>query len=110
MSNVLTYKGFYGSIEFFEEDNVFHGKILGISDCFLYEGDSVQSLKQDFQDSVNEYIDFCNEVGKEPEKAYKGTFNVPIESSLHKKLSVYSSEHGKTLNGTVEEAIRHYVS
>ena len=106
MKNALSYKGFYGSVEFSDEDNVFFGKIIGINDHITYEGDNVKGLRSDFQESVDEYLETCIQLCKEPEKTYKGTFNVRITPSLHKQLAVYSISNGKTLNSTVEEAIQ----
>jgi predicted HicB family RNase H-like nuclease len=109
MNNALNYKGYYGSVEFSAEDEVFHGRIIGINDHITYEGDSVKSLKKDFISAVDEYLETCAKLGKEPEKAYKGTFNVRIEPALHRQLVNYSYSHGKTLNSAVEEAIRNYI-
>ena len=110
MKNTLSYKGYFGSVEFSGEDDVFYGRIIGINDRITYEGDSVQSLRQDFNAAVDEYLNVCAELGKEPEKSYKGTFNVRIEPTLHQQLVVYSSSHGKSLNAVVAEAISNYVS
>ena len=110
MKNLLNYKGYFGSVEFSDEDNIFHGRIIGINDRITYEGDNVKSLRQDFNAAVDEYLDTCAELGKEPEKSYKGTFNVRIEPALHRQLVVYSSSHGKSLNAVVAEAISNYVS
>jgi len=109
MKNNLIYKGYYGSVEFSGEDNIFHGKIIGINDHITYEGDSVQTLQKDFIAAVEEYIDTCKELGKEPEKTYKGSFNVRIEPELHRQLALYSISHRKSLNSAVEEAIRSYL-
>ena len=109
MKNSLIYKGYYGSVEFSGEDNIFHGKIIGINDRITYEGDSVHTLKKDFIAAVEEYIETCKELCKEPEKTYKGSFNVRIEPELHKQLAVYSISHRKSLNSAVEEAIRNYL-
>ncbi|MCL2054568.1 MAG: type II toxin-antitoxin system HicB family antitoxin [Oscillospiraceae bacterium] len=110
MKNTLNYKGYYGSVEFSDEDSLFFGRIIGINDRIIYEGDSVQSLRQDFIDSVNDYLEVCAEIGKEPERAYKGTFNIRINPELHRQLAIYSSVCGKSLNSAVEEAIRNYVN
>jgi len=59
--------------------------------------------------AVDEYLNVCIELGKEPEKSYKGTFNVRIDPALHRQLVVYSSSHGKSLNAVVAEAISNYV-
>ena len=109
MKNAISYKGYYGSIEFSDEDNIFFGRIMGINDRIIYEGGDVHSLRRDFEESVDEYIELCAEIGKEPEKSYKGTLNIKINPSLHRQLAIFSASHGKTLSTAVEEAIRNYI-
>ena len=105
----MSYKGYYGSVEFSDDDNVFYGRIIGINDRITYEGDNVKSLRKDFKEAVDEYLEICSQLGKKPEKVYKGTFNIRITPALHKQLALYSASTGKTLNATVEEAIRNYI-
>ena len=109
MKNTLSHKGYYGSVEFSDEDSVFFGRIIGINDRITYEGDNVNSLRHDFEEAVEEYLEICAQMGKEPEKSYKGTFNVRITPELHRQLALYSSSQGKSLNSTVEEAIKSYI-
>ena len=109
MKNTMSYKGYYGSVEFSDEDNVFFGRIIGINDRITYEGDSVITLRHDFETAVEDYIETCKQIGKEPEKAYKGVFNVRIEPALHRQLALFSASQGKTLNSTVEDAIRVFI-
>ena len=109
MKNVMSYKDYYGSVEFSDEDDVFWGRIIGINDRITYEGTDIKSLREDFKHAVEDYLEVCKELGKEPEKTYKGSFNVRIGSALHKQLAVYSASHGMTLNAAVEEAIREYI-
>jgi len=109
MKNNMSYNGYCGSVEFSEEDNVFFGRIIGVNDRITYEGDNVNSLRRAFEEAVDDYLDMCKQLGKEPEKIYKGTFNVRIAPDLHKQLALFSSSNGKSLNSTVEEAIRNYI-
>ncbi|MCL2219480.1 MAG: type II toxin-antitoxin system HicB family antitoxin [Chitinispirillia bacterium] len=109
MKNVLTYKGYCGSVEFSEEDDVFHGKLIGIKGLVSYEGNSVESLRKDFIDAVDDYLAMCKETGTEPVGNCEGIFNVKIEPALHKQLAAYSISHGKSLNAAVEEAISNLV-
>lgn len=41
---------------------------------------------------------------------YKGTFNVRIQPSLHRRLTMYASKEGEALDSTVEKAIQKYVA
>ena len=109
MKNAMSYKGYYGSVEFSNEDNVFFGRIIGVSDRITYEGDNAGDLRRDFEDAVDEYLETCLQLGKEPEKNYKGIFNVRIAPTLHRQLAAFSASHGKTLNAAVEEAIKNYI-
>ena len=110
MNNMLEYKGYYGTVELSGTDNVLFGKVIGVNSLISYEGDSVQSLRDDFQGAVDEYLEMCAENGIEPEKTYKGSFNVRVSPELHKSLALVSASRGQTLNSAVEEAIRHYVT
>lgn len=108
-SNVLKYLDYVGTVEYSADDDCLFGKVIGINDLVSYEGNSIQELKADFISAIDDYIAFCKEQGKEPEKTYKGTFNVRIAPDLHRQAAIYAATHGKTLNSFVEEAIQHYV-
>ena len=110
MSNMMEYKGYYGTVEFSDADNVLFGKVAGVNGLISYEGDSVKNLKADFEGAVDDYIEMCAEKGVEPEKTYRGNFNVRVSPALHKKLVLYSASRGRTLNSAVEEAIERLVS
>jgi predicted HicB family RNase H-like nuclease len=103
--NMLKYKDFYGSVEYSANDECFFGKIIGTSDLVTFEGDSVASLKDAFTEAVEDYIILCNEAGKEPQKTYKGSFNVRIPPELHKEAAVLATSKGLSLNALVEKAI-----
>ena len=109
MNNLLEYRGYCGTVEYSSAGRVLFGKVLGINSLLSYEGESVRALKQDFELTVDDYLASCAERGIEPEKAYRGKFNVRVSPEVHKKLVIYSASHGKTLNSTVEEAIRAYI-
>jgi len=109
MSDLLDYKGYSGSIEYSATDNVLHGKVLGVRSLLSYEGNSLDSLRSDFEDIIDDYLETCAEDGIEPEKPYKGKFNVRVSPELHRLLAVYAIANGQTLNATVEEAIKRHV-
>lgn len=109
MSNYINYKDFVGSVEFSEEDNVFHGKVIGTKDLISFEGDSVASLTKDFHDAIDEYLLFCKEANKEPEKSYKGSFNVRIKPELHRVAATYASLNNQSLNAFIADAIEQKV-
>lgn len=109
-ANILEYKGYHTVVEFDSADNVLRGKIEGIADYVDFECDDLSKIVDEFHTAVDDYLIFCKEVGKEPQKEYKGIFNVRISPDLHRKIALKASEQSKTLNACVEEAISNYVS
>lgn len=110
MKSVLEYKGYHTRIEFDAESLVLRGKIEGIKDFVDFESADLLGIENEFHAAVDDYLQFCEEIGKEPDKEYKGSFNVRISPELHKALVITALKNGETLNGTVEKAISEYVS
>lgn len=105
MNDVLRYKDYMSTIHFSAEDEVFHGKVIGINDLVTFEGHSVASLKKAFKEAVEDYLDTCKELGKEPEKTYKGSFNVRVSADLHREAAIKAALKNITLNEFVKIAI-----
>ena len=108
MNNLLEYKGYYGTVEFSEADNIHFGKVMGIRSLILYEGDNLKALKEDFEGAINFYIESCKERGVKPEKPYKKKLDLRLSPELHRTLDFYSVSHGKSIDSTVEEAIKYF--
>lgn len=106
MKNTLNYRDYTGSLEFSEADQILHGKVIGIKSAITFEGDSIQSITQDFRNAIDEYLEFCEGKGIEPERPFKGSFNVRIGSDLHRKATLLASASGLSLNAFVEGVIR----
>jgi len=82
VSNLLEYKGYYGTVEFSAADKVLFGKVLGIKGLISYEGDSVQNLKADFEGAVNDYLEMCAENSVERENITDDASGVLMEAVL----------------------------
>ena len=82
MKDVLTYKGFIGSVHFNASDRVFFGKVEGINDLVTFEGTTVDELENAFKLMVDEHIKDCEAEGIPIEKSYKGTFNIRLNPEM----------------------------
>jgi len=109
MTDILEYKSYYASIHFSSEDEVFYGKIIGINDLVSFEGITVNELKAAFHEAVDDYLETCKEIGKEPEKTYKGSFNIRISPELHRQAAQYALLRGISLNDFVRNAIDYMI-
>ena len=105
MSNVLAYKGYFAPVEFDAEQHELTGMVTGIRDAIVFEGSTAEEVEQCFHDAVDDYLEFCAEKGKEPERAFKGSFNVRTGSELHKQAALAAAKKGESLNKFVTEAI-----
>jgi len=103
--DVLTYKGFIGSVHFSAQDNIFFGKIEGINDLITFEGDNVMELKNAFSYVVDEHIKDCERENIPVEKSYKGSFNLRLTPDLHRRAAITAKANGTTLNSFVKNAI-----
>ncbi len=106
MKNTMEYKGYVGNVEFSEEDEVFYGKVIGIRSLVSYEGATAKELIKDFHDAVDDYLALCELEGREPEKAYKGSFNIRISPELHKQAVRCAESNHMSLNSFVEKALK----
>lgn len=110
MENTLYYKNYYTNVSYSAEDKILYGKIEGINDLVTFESESAETIENEFHSAVDDYLAFCEEVGKEPEKVYKGSFNVRIAPELHKALAEYAARNGLSLNQATATAIEKFVS
>ena len=105
MKNVLEYKGYTGSVEFSAEDLVFFGKITGVRDVISFEADTVKKLIQAFKESVDDYLATCKQLGKQPDKEFKGSFNVRLKPKIHRLAAIRSAALKISLNQFVESVL-----
>ena len=98
MKNTMTYRNYAGSVEFFEEDSLFYGKVLGIRSLISYEGSTAKELVEDFHGAVDDYLANCEAEGIQPEVAYKGSFNVRTTPDIHRRAAIYAINHNESLN------------
>jgi len=105
MSESMKYRGYHGSVDVSIEDGVLHGKILFIDDLVTYEADTVPALQTEFRAAVDDYIQTCEELGRAPQKAYSGSFNVRVGPELHQESVIYAKKQGITLNELVKRSL-----
>ena len=106
MNNIMEYKGYIGSVEFSERDELFYGKVQGIRSLISYEGSTAAELVADFHGAVDDYLTLCEEEGTKPEIAYKGSLNVRFKNrDTHRRAAIYAMTHDQSLNSFIESAV-----
>jgi len=110
MKDMMTYKGYHGSVHYSDDDRIFHGKIEFIRSLVSYEGTDVKSLRTAFEEAVDDYLELCKEEGKDPDTPFKGTFNVRTGPDLHRRAVLFAKNKGTNLNSVIAEALEKYLS
>lgn len=64
---MIKYKGYRGRASFDDESGLFHGEVSGIQDVVTFQARTCDELESAFRDSIEEYLKFCAERGKEPD-------------------------------------------
>lgn len=108
--DLLTYNGYEGTAEVDIARNVCRGRILCISDLVTYEADTPKELQAEFEAAVDDYLQTCAELGKEPQKPFKGLFNVRVSPHLHKAAALRAVCDQVSLNEVVVQALTAYLT
>ena len=102
---MIEYKGYTGVFEFDPSIDAFHGRILGLQDVVTFQGRSLDELRREMAESVEDYLELCQEAGKKPERPYRGEFLVRTSPDLHRAVSVRAQAKGMSLNAWVEATL-----
>ena len=107
--DLLKYKDYEGTAELDMTRRVCRGRILFIDDVVTYEAASPEFLQQEFEAAVDDYLQTCLRVGKEPQRPFKGLFNVRVPAPLHRSAALRATRDGISLNEVVVSALTSYL-
>lgn len=110
MDEMMEYKGYHAKIKYSQEDNAFVGKVFGIADTLVFDGQSIDELETMFHQAIDDYLALCQEIGKSPNREYRGTFSVRVPVELHRDAALAAEAKDISLNQYVTEALRRYVA
>ena len=98
MSSTMTYKGQEARIEFDSRDNVFVGRLVGITDVVSFHADNVAELRAAFKEAVDDYLETCAKIGKAPQQASSGKLMLRVPPEVHGAALVFAQAAGTSLN------------
>lgn len=108
--NSLAYKGFVGTVDYDEEDEIFYGKLVDVNAHVLYHGTSASDVQAAFEEAVDDYLDYCEETGHPPRKNLSETVELVLPSDLHRRLTDRAAAAGKSLNELASEVLEAHLS
>jgi predicted HicB family RNase H-like nuclease len=107
MSGTMSFRGYTARIEYDDDDGLFTGRIAGIRDGVGFHAATVDGLRDAFQEAVDDYIETCARIGKEPQKSYSGQVMFRISPDIHRRAALAAELSGKSLNQWAEELLDH---
>ncbi len=63
----MDYKEYTGEFTVDLEENIIRGRVVGIRDVVTFQGNTVAEARAEFMNSVDEYLAFCEKLGRTPE-------------------------------------------
>lgn len=103
---MLKYKGYTGVVIFDDEAMIFHGEVTGLRDVITFRGTTPIEIKEEFERSIDGYLDWCRELGQEPEKPFSGNIHLRLKPELHAKLVLEAKTHGVSLNNYINQTLQ----
>ena len=103
---MMKYKGYLGQVVYDDEAKIFHGDVIGLKDVITFQGTTVQELERAFKDSVEDYLEWCHELGRKPEKTFSGNLRIRLTADLHAHLSQEALNQGISLNSFIIEKLK----
>lgn len=103
---MMEYKGYLaGSIKFDADENTLSGTVSGLNDVIHFEGKSAKELARAFRASVDSYLKYCKEIGKEPDRPFNGKILLRTEPELHRKAALRAAVEGVSLSRWISQQI-----
>ena len=100
---MLKHKGYTGYVVYDDEARIFHGEVVGLRAVITFQGTTVEEIEQDFKDSIDDYLDWCKERHKIPDKPFSGKLVLRIPPALHRSIFLSAKQEGKSLNRWIED-------
>ena len=103
MKKPMTYKGYTAKIEYSDEDECLVGRISDIQHIITFQGDTVNEIRQAFEEAVDFYLHSCAEKNEEPEKPFTDRSVVRVSSALHRVIALAAKNENKSINTWIAE-------
>lgn len=107
---MIEYKGYMGVFEFDPESDIFHGTVINTNDVITFYGASVAELRKEMRLSVDEYLAFCREQGRPPEKPFSGKLILRTNPELHRRVALEAARHRLSMNAYLQEILEKAVA
>ncbi len=104
--NQMEYKGYTAAVHYDEDDDCFVGRVIGITDRIVFDGESTGELRRNFHEVLNTYLLHCERTGKIPEAPKSGKLLLRLPAELHAYVAQRAESTGESVNGIIVGAVQ----
>ena len=105
MNNTMAYRGYAARIEYDDDDRIFTGRIAANRDGVGFHDHSVDALRQAFHYAVEDYLETCAKIGKDPQIDYSGGMMFRVSPETHRKSPLAAELSRKSLTQWSENVL-----
>ncbi len=102
---MMTYKSYTAHVEVDLEAEILFGRVLDINDVVTFKAKTIEQARREFQNSIDDYLEFCKELGQEPDKPFSGKLPFRTTPENHRKIFIAAKKAGKSINNWMDEVL-----
>jgi predicted HicB family RNase H-like nuclease len=103
--SLITYKGYTARLTVEPESGIISGRVLDLRDVLYFEAETPREAVQAFHDTVDDYLAWCTEDGRAPDKPYSGRLPFRTKPETHRKIALAAAKAGKSINAWMEHTL-----
>lgn len=103
----MKYKNYRAHIEYSEEDVCLIGHIAGITDIIGFHGDTIPEIREAFEEAVDDYIETCQRLNKQPQLPCSGDLQLRIPPDIHASIVRAAEASGKNIDQWAIDTFSH---
>jgi predicted HicB family RNase H-like nuclease len=102
---MMEYRGYLATVDYDDEAAIFHGEVVNTRAVITFQGRSVDDLRRELAESVEDYLAWCAERGKAPEKPHSGKLLVRATPELHRAVAAAAAQEQQSVNAWITRVL-----
>ncbi|MCP4660781.1 MAG: type II toxin-antitoxin system HicB family antitoxin [bacterium] len=106
---MMEYKRYVAAVEYDDEAGILHGEVINTRAVITFQATSTDQLRREMEASIEDYLDWCAERGKEPEKPYSGRLVLRTTAELHRAVVAAAAREDQSVDSWITKALERAV-
>ncbi|HWE64787.1 MAG TPA: type II toxin-antitoxin system HicB family antitoxin [Chloroflexota bacterium] len=102
---MLEYQGYRAEVEVDLDANILFGRVIDLRTVITFQAERVDQVREAFQEAIDDYLLYCRERGKEPERPFSGRISFRTTPEIHRLIAEASASEGLSANAWMEKVL-----